>query len=209
MAKELTMLTGFNIANVEGVMIVTREEEPRTLMWKTLTDFEAESNIEEGQEVTQKVKGTIMGLLKEEDVIKGYDLTAEDERLIPEILALVDGGTWDESEKEYSAPAQGSTVERTAFDTYLYTSDRGTGGEIKNYLRWLFPNCKGSPVKLGAKDNEFHKQEYNIKSRPADGESAFKVKAVDEMFGEAPEAAKLSNAAGRQTAVAPAPKEGN
>ena len=187
MTQELTMLTGYNIANVEGVMVVTKEEPPKVHAWKTATSFDAELAVEEGEEVVQKVKGVIMGLLKEEDAVKGYDITCEDERLIPEILSLVDGGEWDPDQKEYKATPMGQTPKRTVFDLYLYASDRGTDGEIKNYLRYLYPSCKGTPVKLGAKDNEFHKQEYTINSRPAEGESPVKVKVVEEMFGEAPQ----------------------
>lgn len=182
---ENTLLTGFNIANVEGVKIVTEEAEPKTHCWKTMTSFDAEAHIEEGEEKVQRVKNTIMGRLKTEDVVGGYNLNCEDERLIPEILALVDGGTWNAEEQVYKAPVIGKDIQRTAFDLYIYTSDRGADGEVKNYLEWLFPHTKGTPVKLGGKDNEFHKPSYTLESRPADGESPFEVAVVAALFGEA------------------------
>lgn len=179
---DITLLTGFNIANVEGVKVVTEEEAPATHYWKTMTSFDAEAHIEEGEEKVQRVKNTIMGRLRTEDVVGGYDLNCEDERLIPEILALVDGGTWDSEQQIYKAPVIGQDIQRTAFTLFIYTSDRGGDAEVKNYLEWTFPHTKGTPVKLGAKDNEFHKPSYKLESRPADGESPFTVKVVASLF---------------------------
>lgn len=181
---EATLLTGFNIANVEGVKIVTEGSSPKTYCWKTMTSFDAEAHVEEGEEVVQRVKNTIMGRLMTEDIVGGYDLECEDERLIPEILALVDGGSWDAENNKYSAPAIGTEISRTAFALYIYTSDRGGNAEVNNYLEWYFPHAKGTPVKLGAKDMEFRKTGYKLKSRPADGESPFKVSVTATLFGE-------------------------
>ena len=68
---------------------------------------------------------------------------------------------------------------RTPFTLDLYTSDRGGDGEVKNYLQSDLPHCKGKPVKIAGKDNEFTKQAYDIASRPGDGDSPFTVKVVD------------------------------
>lgn len=178
----ITLLTGFNVANVEGVKIVTEETTAKTYHYKTMTKFEAEPHVEEGEETVQRVKNTVMGRIKTEDMVTGYDLTCEDERLIHEVLALIDGGTYSESTEKYSAPVIGSEVQRTAFTLYLYTSNRGNDGEIEDYLEWKFPHCKGTPVKLGSEDKNFHKQEYKIQSRPATGASPFEVMAVDTLF---------------------------
>lgn len=174
-----TLLTGFNIANVERVRIVTEETTPKTYMFRTMTSFDAEPYVNEGEEVTQRVKNTIMGRIKTDDLLEGYDISCEDERLIPQVLALVDGGTYDDEEQSYAAPAIGTEVVRTPFTLDLYTSDRGGDGEVKNYLQWTFPHCKGKPVKIAGKDNEFTKQAYDIASRPGDGDSPFTVKVVD------------------------------
>lgn len=173
-----TLLTGFNIANVERVKITTDESPAKTYMFQTMTSFDAEPYVNEGEEVTQRVKNTIMGRIKTDDLLEGYDLTCEDERLIMEVLALIDGGTYDDSQSTYSAPAIGTEVTRKAFTMELFTSDRGGDGEVKKYLQWTFPHCKGKPVKIAGKDGEFTKQTYDISSRPGDGESPFKVKAV-------------------------------
>ena len=122
-----TLLTGFNIANVERVRVTTEETTPKTYMYRTMTSFDAEPYVNEGEEVTQRVKNTIMGRIKTDDLLEGYDISCEDERLIPQVLALVDGGTYDDEEQSYAAPAIGTEVVRTPFTLDLYTSDRGGG----------------------------------------------------------------------------------
>ena len=174
-----SMLTGYNIANVERVKIVTKETTPKTHIFQTMTSFDAEVHTEEGTEVVQRVKNTIMGRLKTDDLTGGHDLTCEDERLIPEVLALIDGGTWNDETSTYTGPVAGQEVTRTAFDLYLYTSDRNTDGSVSHYLEWKYPNCKGTPFKGGGKDGEFTKPQYKIESRPASGEADKSIKVVE------------------------------
>lgn len=173
-----TLLEGFNIANVEHVTIKTKGDASATYHYRTMSSFEAEPKISEGEEKTQRVKNRIMGRLRQEDVLEGYDLNCEDERVIPEILALVDGGSWDASAKKYSAPVIGTDVTRTEFDLELYTSDRDSSGAAANYLKWSFPNCKGTPVTISGKDNDFSQFKYKIESRANDGESPFTVEVA-------------------------------
>ena len=149
MAQKYTLETGFNIANVECVKVVTRENTPATHVWKTMTKFTAEPYLDEGQEVTQRVKNTVMGRIKTDDLLSGHNISCEDERFIPEVIAL------------------------------LYTSDRGAGGEVKNILEWKFPNGKGKPVKFGGEDNVFTKQSFEIQTRPESGEAAYEVSVVE------------------------------
>lgn len=180
MAAKYTLEEGFNIANVECVKIVTRENTSVTHVYKTMTKFTAEPYIEEGQEVVQRVKNTIMGRIKTDDLLSGHNISCEDERFIPKVIALLDGGKWDENgEKKYTGPKAGEATARTAFDLYLYTSDRGAGGEVKNILEWKFPNGKGKPVKFGGEDNAFTKQSYEIQTRPESGEETYSVSIVD------------------------------
>ena len=116
---------------------------------------------------------------------KGYDLKLEDPRLIPEILALIDGGTLattgesDAKKTTYSAPAAGKPVTRKKFDFYLYTSDRDTDADVIKYNEWKFPKCKGAPISGSMTQGDFSKMEYNLKSRPAMGESPLTIAEVD------------------------------
>lgn len=175
------LLNGFNIANVEHVTVTTQNDVPAVYHYRTMTSFDAESKVSEGEEKTLRIKNRIMGRLKYEDIPEGYDLDCEDANVIPEILALVDGGTWNAEAKKYSAPVIGTEVVRTMFDLDIYTSNRDASGAAQSYLKWHFPNCKGKPVAISAKDDDFTNQKYKIESRAGNGQSPFDVEIVDEL----------------------------
>lgn len=183
----MALLTGGNIANVERIKITTDETSAKTYVFETATSCSFTAAVSSGQEVEQRIKNTVMGLLKTDDLVKGYDIELEDQRLIPEILALVDGGTltmdtetpteW----KKYASPVAGQGVMRTSFSLELYTSDRDTDASAKEFYVWKFVGCKGKPVGGSAADNAFSSMKYTIESRPAAGSSALEITRVTEL----------------------------
>ncbi|MGN1005273.1 MAG: hypothetical protein ACI4O8_02045 [Aristaeellaceae bacterium] len=175
------LLNGFNIANVEHVTVTTHDDVPVVYHYRTMSSFDAESKVSEGEEKTLRIKNRIMGRLKYDDIQEGYDLDCEDGNVIPEILALVDGGNWDADAKKYSAPVIGTEVERKVFDMDIYTSNRDASGAAQSYLKWHFPNCKGKPIAISAKDDDFTNQKYKIESRAGKGQSPFEVEIVEEL----------------------------
>ena len=180
----MSLLTGFNIANVERVKIDTEETTSVTHVFETASSVSCTPAVSAGQEVEQRIKNTIMGLLKTDDVLKGYDITLEDQRLIVEALALIDGGTITTATNafsKYEGPQAGSAVTRTPFTLTFYTSDRDTDGSAISYYSWKFVNCKGKPVEFGAKDNEFRTTSYTIESRPASGSKMVTIEKVAEL----------------------------
>lgn len=180
----MALLEGGNIANVERIKIETKEETARTFVFQTATSCKFVPALSQGQEVEQRVKNTLMGLLKTDDLVKGYDIELADERLIMEVMALIDGGTVtmdSQSTSEwtkYASPVAGQGVNRVAFDLTLYTSDRDTDGSAKEYYAWKFANCKGKPVSGGGEDGAFSQMAYSIESRPAMGTSAMEITRV-------------------------------
>jgi len=177
----MPLLEGFNIANVERVKIVTDESEPRTLVFQTASSATATPAVSAGQEVEQRIKNAIKGLLRTEDIVKGYDIELEDQRVLMDVFALVDGGVntgSGESWTGYSGPVAGASVTRTAFTLYLYTSDRDTDGNANAYHEWTFPGCKGSAVPLSFSDGAFASMKYSIKSRPASGTEVILVEEI-------------------------------
>lgn len=177
----MSLLTGGNIANVERIQIETEETTPRTFVFETANSCNFNAQVSSGQEVEQRVKNTLMGLLKTDDLVKGYDLELEDQRLIAPVLALLDGGTLTGTGDEwtkYEAPAVGNAPERVAFTLTMYTSDRDTDGEAKAYYAWKFPTCKGTPVSGSAQDGSFTNMRYTIKSRPAMGVKPMEITKV-------------------------------
>lgn len=180
----MPLLEGFNIANVERVKIITDETVPVTHVFQTASSATATPTVSAGQETEQRVKNAIKGLLRTEDIVKGYDIDLEDQRVIIEVFSLIDGGTvtgagaaWT----KYTGPAAGASVTRKSFSLYLYTSDRDTDGDALAYHEWTFPGCKGKAVPLNFSDGSFSTMKYSIKSRPATGVSVVNVEKVTEL----------------------------
>lgn len=162
----------FALANIARVEVVTEEAVPIThRMTNVASEADIQAYTSEGQEQTLRVKNTIKAQNKTEDIVMGYDINLKSVTMTPEILALVDGGTWDGAVKKYSAPAIGSPVERTPFSLKVYTEEKDTSGETLGYVCFTYLHCKGRPVNYSLKDAEFFSEELRAKSRPAMGES--------------------------------------
>lgn len=180
----MALLEGFSIANVERVKIVTDEATPVTHVFQTANSATATPAVSSGQEVEQRVKNAIKGLLRTEDIVKGYDIELDDQRVIVEVLALIDGGAVTGSGAawtKYTGPAAGASVTRKSFSLYLYTSDRDTDGGAIAYHEWVFPGCKGKAVPLNFSDGAFATMKYSIVSRPATGVAVIDVSKIEEL----------------------------
>ena len=83
----------FPLANIVRVEIETEDE---TQKQYRLTDVASEAEItayvSEGEEKELRVKNTIKAQNKTEDIVMGYDIKLVSATMVPEILALVDGG---------------------------------------------------------------------------------------------------------------------
>lgn len=177
-----TRIAGGNIANCERIKVVTHDETPRTYVVETMTSLSFAARVSSGAEQELRVKNTIHGTLRTEDILRGYDIQLDDPVLHTQILALVDGGaltgTPSDIGETYTAPAVGSAAERTAFDLYAYTSDRDDGGEAVAYHEWLFPSCVGRPFEAAFKDGAFAAMNYKIESRPAGGQAPLIMRRI-------------------------------
>lgn len=172
----------FPIANIIRVDIETEEDVPRIY---TLTDVyseaEATAYVSEGEEKELRVKNTIKAQNKTEDIVMGYDIKFMSVTMIPEILALIDGGSWDEVNKKYSAPPIGEPVERMAFTAHIYTEEKDTNGDTLSYVKFSYLHCKGKPVNYALKDGEFFLPELTANSRPKKGESPVTFEILDSL----------------------------
>lgn len=178
-----SVLTGGNIANIERIKITTIETTAQTYIFDTATSCSYDAVVSSGEEKEQRCGNTLMGLLRTEDLVKGYDLKLEDQRLIMEIMALVDGGTYTPAAQsvgaKYEAPAAGQPVTRKKFDVVLYTSDRDTSADVIKYNAWKFPKCVGAPVSGSFTNGDFATLSYSFKSRPGIGESPMSIEEVE------------------------------
>ena len=172
----------FPLANIARVEIITEEEVPKEYrLTDVATDAEVIAYVSQGQEKELRVKNVIKAQNKTEDIVMGYDVKLISATMIPEILALVDGGTWTPLTKKYTAPVIGSPVERKPFTMNIYTEEKDGDGSTKSYVKFVYRNCKGKPVNYSLKDGEFFVPELNATSRPKLGASPVEFEILEEL----------------------------
>lgn len=178
------MLQDKVIANIELVEIITEETSAKTYSFDTADEANYSPDISEGSENLLRVKNRIVATNKTEDIQYGSSITLKDTSFQPQVLEVVDGGTLKKTAEEitgYASPVVGEIVSRKLFTLNIYTSERGTDGEVIKYAKFSFPSCKGKPAKFAFKDGEFMTPEYTVVSRPAKGAAPFEIDYVDSL----------------------------
>jgi len=181
----MSLIQGMALVNIVKAQIVTEEETPVTFEFETANDASVDPEVDEGEEQILRVKNKIIATNKTEDIAYGYELVLTDNTLIPEVLAIVDGGSlrFDEVETEqvlgYDGPVSGLTVSRTLFTLNLFTEEKDADGDTLQYAKLSFMHCKGKPVSWALKDGEFFVPEFTITARPKTGEKAITVDFMD------------------------------
>lgn len=172
----------FPLANIARVEIITDETEPKEYrLTDVATDAESTAYISQGNENELRVKNTIKAQNRTEDIVMGYDTRLIAATMVPEIFALVDGGTWDATTKKYEAPPIGTVVNRTPFHMNIYTEEKDADGSTISYVKFTYKNCKGTPVNFIFKDGEFFVPEFTVKSRPKMGEKPVTFEILEQL----------------------------
>lgn len=172
----------YALANIARVDITTEEDIPQTYsLTEVASEAEVTAFISEGTEQELRVKNTIKAQNKTENIVKGYDIRLVSATMVPEVLALVDGGTWDETTKKYTAPVVGTPVTRTPFTTDIYTEEKDADGSTISYVKFTYKHCTGEPTNYSLQDGEFFVPELTAKSRPKMGESPVEFEILDEL----------------------------
>lgn len=172
----------FPLANIARVEIITEETVPKEYrLIDVATDAEVIAYLSQGEEKALRVKNRIKAQNNTADIVMGYDIKLVSATMIPELLALIDGGEWDSEEKIYSAPVIGSPVERTLFTMNIYTEEKDGDGSTVSYVKFIYKNCKGKPVNYSLKDGDFFVPELSATSRPKLGESPVEFEILEEL----------------------------
>lgn len=172
----------FPLANIARVEIITEEDVPKEYkLTDVATDADVIAYVSKGEEKELRVKNVIKAQNKTEDIVMGYDIKLISATFIAEILALVDGGTWDPLTKKYVAPPIGAPVERTPFTMNIYTEEKDGDGSTLSYVKFVYKNCKGKPVNYSLKDGDFFAPELNATSRPKLGASPVEFEILEEL----------------------------
>ncbi len=183
-----TIPVEFALANIARVEIVTEEDVPRTfILTDVASDADVTAYLSEGEEKILRVKNVIKAQNKTEDIVLGYDIKLVAATFVPEILAIVDGGTlrYDDLDPDkvvgYDAPVVGQVVERIPFTTNIYTEEKDGDGSTVSYVKFGYKNCTGKPVNYSLQDGEFYAPEFPIKSRSKLKQSPVKIDFLDEL----------------------------
>ena len=154
-----------------------------THSFATADEISCEPVIEEGESVNLTIKNKLIASKQVPDMVLGHDITCKDNVFTPILLADVQGGTVSGSGKftKYTAPNVGAMPNTKSFDFIVYVEIVGDDGPTGEYLKYTFPNCKGSFISPNFKDGEYYANEYTIKSRPALNTSLYTVELVNEL----------------------------
>jgi hypothetical protein len=179
-------LTEKPIVNIVRVEIETEEETPKVYRFDTASEATYAAVVSEGQETILRVKNKILATNRTEDIQYGSDVNLTQVVMVPEVLAIVDGGTLEttgelESKKVigYNPPVVGVAVNRTKFTTKIYTEEKDGDGETLGYQCFAFKGCKGKPVSFTFKDGEFMAPAYTIISRVKKGTPPYDLDFLD------------------------------
>ena len=154
-----------------------------THSFATADEIACEPVIEEGETKSLTIKNKLVASKQTPDMVLGHDITCKDNVFTPSLLADIQGGTVSESGKftKYTAPNVGAMPNTKSFDFIVYVEVVGDDGATGEYLKYTFPNCKGSFISPNFEDGEYYANEYKIKSRPALNTSLYEVELVEEL----------------------------
>mgnify|MGYP003306915213 FL=1 len=154
-----------------------------THSFATADEIGCEPVIEEGETKNLTIKNKVIASKQVPDMVLGHDITCKDNVFTPALLADIQGGTVTNSGSftKYTAPSVGAMPNTKSFDFIAYVEVVGDDGATGEYLKYTFPNCKGSFISPNFKDGEYYANEYKIKSRPALNTTLYTVDLVSDL----------------------------
>ncbi len=163
-------------------LVVLKDKKNKTYSFTTATMANAKVNIEEGKKTELIIKGVLKAQKKFDSTIKGVDVEFQDNMFLPEVVALLQGGTVEKDTQgrfvKYTPIPAGTAPNLESFDVEIYTEETDTSGQTLRYAKLTLPNGKGEPVELNFEDDKFFSAKYVIKTYPAYGEPPYKIEMV-------------------------------
>lgn len=128
--------------------------------------------------------GKLLAQKPKTDTITGHQITHTDNVFLPELVVLLQGGTYTKSPDgtgTYTPPVSGSTDKGKIFTAEYYSAIYDASGEITGYQKITYPNCKGSPITVNMEDNVFFVPEFTIMSAPKSGQAPYVIEWIKEL----------------------------
>lgn len=169
------------------VAMVTIEVSDKEFGFATANQISVEPQIEEQEAIKLIVKGKLLAQKPKEETLTGHEITLTDNVFNPELVLTLQGGvvTYDTEDTNkvtgYKPPVAGSADKGEEFKLNAYSAVYNAAGQIVNYEKIQYPNCKGRPVAFSSEDGVFRAPEYVIFSAPKEGEAPYELSYVDEL----------------------------
>lgn len=169
------------------VNLVTIKANDDEFGFDTSNSVAVEVQTEDTDAVKLVVKGKLRAQKPAVKTVTGNKITLKDNVFNPELVLVLQGGEvkYDTSDKNkaigYKPPVAGSADKGSTFTLNLYSAQYNAAGQIVNYEKISYPNCKGDPVAFGAEDGTFRAPEYTINSAPKTGEAPYEITYVDSL----------------------------
>lgn len=145
-----------------------------------------ETQTEEQAAVRLVVKGILRAQKRKNLTVVGTTITLTDNVFNPDLVLALQGGTCTFDAETgvltgYTPPVVGSKEEIESFTLNVYSAQYDTAGDIVNYEKISYPNCKGDPIVFNAEDDVFRAPEYTIESAPKKGEAPYVITYMDDL----------------------------
>lgn len=171
------MATLYGIVKAEITYDV--EGTPTTVTFDTFSEANIEPKISEGEEKILRMRDKILGVARTEDILYGLNIQLTDNAFSPELIEVVDGGTLQYDAVEttkvigYVPPKSTDVANRKEFSLTLYCEEK-EGETVKQYVKYTFPKCKGRPIGISLKEEEFAVQQFNVIAYETETEPCYK-----------------------------------
>ena len=177
------------LVTVEYVVTPASGNDPavtKEIGFTTANSIAVEVQTETQDAVKLIIKGKLKAQKPENVTITGHQITLTDNVFNPELVEILQGGTivygtGADANKivSYTPPVVGSDDKGEIFTLNAYSAQYNAAGQIVNYEKISYPNCKGVPIAFGAVDGEFRAPEYTINSMPDVGQAPYNMTYVD------------------------------
>lgn len=176
------------MVTVEYVVTPASGNDPavtKEIGFTTANSIAVEPQTETQDAVKLIIKGKLKAQKPENVTITGHQITLTDNVFNPELVEILQGGTIvygtganANDIVSYTPPVVGSDDKGEIFTLNAYSAQYNAAGQIVNYEKISYPNCKGVPIAFGAVDGEFRAPEYTINSMPDIGQAPYDITYV-------------------------------
>lgn len=173
------------IATIDVVLASIKEASTENeFIFETSSQVSIAPDVETSEPIKLVIKGKLRAQKRGTKTITGHTITLTDNVFTPELVELVQGGTFTRDSggtgkiTKYEPPKAGEDNKTKIFELCLYSAIYDESGSIVGYEKITYPNCEGAPIEISRKDDEFSVSTYTITSAPKKGQAPYTIDYV-------------------------------